>query len=151
MLFVDQNPFFSSLKQITYYVYNSGWHQNLETIVISEGEAPGCDAKRDNVLTVNVPLPLLPPTDWTTSQIVKVRYYCRVRELFAEIMWCFHCLISNNFHLLYAGNRTRRPVPSQSRTSIADHDWYFPYTRCTRSATTELYTNGADASFCPCC
>lgn len=71
---------FFQKKQISYLANSCGWHQNLETIVISEGKTPGCNAGQNEVFNVSVALPLLAPTDWTTSHIVKVRYYCRVNK-----------------------------------------------------------------------
>lgn len=96
------------LKQITYREYPNSIRHKDETIVITEEEACGCDINQDQVIKVNIKVPSVPP-NISTSNIIKVRYYCRVRNGIAEMK-------ANLFQAIYirfsfSGNRLSSCFP----------------------------------------
>lgn len=66
------------LQQITYHIYAGSSRQKEETILITENQADGCLQTRSETYRINLQVPPIPPTDDTTSNICKVRYFIRV-------------------------------------------------------------------------
>lgn len=50
----------------------------METISITEQDTRGCDVSSEEIIRVNIEVPPIPPTDFSTSNIVQVRYSIRV-------------------------------------------------------------------------
>lgn len=76
---IHLNFFFLDLLQhITYHIYEGSSRQKEETILIIENQTEGCLQTRNELYRVNLEIPPIPPTDDTTSNICKVRYFIRV-------------------------------------------------------------------------
>lgn len=65
-------------KVITYHSYSD---KRIETIVVTKAETQGCNVNQNKDLTVSIKVPALPPTDFLTSNVIKVKYFIRVRNL----------------------------------------------------------------------
>lgn len=72
----SQNDFF--FQQITYYVHANSARQKQETISIIDQDTRGCDVSQEEIIRVNIEVPPIPPSDSSTSNIVKVGYSIRV-------------------------------------------------------------------------
>lgn len=66
-------------QQIRYQTHKSNSKKKLETVVLSEEIAQGCDLNCATDLCVNVVVPSVSPTDNTTSEIIQFEYSVRVR------------------------------------------------------------------------
>lgn len=65
-----------SFQQVTYYA--DFGHQKLEKTTINEQDAAGCDKNQNANIRVNLLVPSVPPTDYTSSNIIKVVYVLHV-------------------------------------------------------------------------
>lgn len=70
--------FIAIFQQITYYVCENSTRQKEELIPIVEKETTGCDVGKEENYRVNLDVPSIPPTDFDTSNIIKVKYLIRV-------------------------------------------------------------------------
>lgn len=71
---------FLHLKQITYYTYANSPRSKTVMVVMVEKRTRGCATNREDIILSNMRVPAVPPSDETTSNIIKVRYFCRVRK-----------------------------------------------------------------------
>lgn len=55
-------------------------HQREEVEILIEETTEGCDANQDKIIHMQIEVPSTPPTDITTSNIVKVRYFIHVSK-----------------------------------------------------------------------
>lgn len=69
-----------SPQQITYFTHANSSRTTSETIVITEEDTRGCDVNQTEKIRLNISVPAVPPTDFSTSNIVKVRYSIRVSD-----------------------------------------------------------------------
>lgn len=67
-----------TLQHITYHTYAGSSRSKEETILIIENKTDGCLQTRNEKYRINLQVPPIPPTDDTTSNICKVRYFIRV-------------------------------------------------------------------------
>lgn len=67
-------------QENTYHERSNGTFKKRVTTVVAEGKTPGCDIDRDDTTLVCIEVPAVPPTDVTSSGLIKVRYFCRVCE-----------------------------------------------------------------------
>lgn len=65
-------------QQISYFTHANSSRTTTESIVITEQDTRGCDVNETEKIRVNINVPAIPPTDFSTSNIVKVRYLIRV-------------------------------------------------------------------------
>lgn len=63
---------------ITYFQSKNSNIRKLERISIVRTKTHGCGKYRDRTILVDIPIPPIPPTDFSTSNIMKVRYCMRV-------------------------------------------------------------------------
>lgn len=63
---------------------------------MSGRDGNGCTINDSETFRVNIQVPSIPPTDDITSNIIKVRYYCRVSETILSIL----CLNSLNIRFI---------------------------------------------------
>lgn len=83
------------LQHITYHIYAGSSRQKNEAVLICENESHGgCFQTRTEMYRINLEVPPIPPTDDTTSNICKVRYYVRVS---AMMRWASMCARGINF------------------------------------------------------
>lgn len=66
-------------QQVYYYAYNL-WtkKQKTEKTTINQRDVTGCDKNKDATIHVNLLVPSVPPTDCTSSKIIKVVYVLHV-------------------------------------------------------------------------
>ncbi|XP_055327009.1 arrestin domain-containing protein 2-like [Sitodiplosis mosellana] len=62
------------IKQVSYYVCENSTSQKHETIPILRMETRGCDIGKEEDYRVNLEVPSIPPSDFSTSNIIKVKY-----------------------------------------------------------------------------
>lgn len=65
---------------IAYFTHENSAFRKFERIHITEQDTHGCDIHQDEVIRVNIEVPPIPPTDFSTSNIIKVRYMIRVSD-----------------------------------------------------------------------
>lgn len=66
-------------QEITYHIYANSGRKKVDTETIVEEETMGgCHRSQNDFYRLNLRVPPIPPTDDTTSNICKVRYYVRV-------------------------------------------------------------------------
>lgn len=73
--------FFNFFQQITYHTHANSSRQKQEIISIIDQDTRGCDVSQEEIIRVNLEIPPIPPTDFSTSNIVKVKYSIRVSFL----------------------------------------------------------------------
>lgn len=71
---------FVFFQQITYFTHANSSRTTSESIVITEEDTRGCDVNQTEKIRVNISVPAISPTDFSTSNIVKVRYSIRVSD-----------------------------------------------------------------------
>lgn len=58
----------------------------MEKTTINEQDAAGCDGNQNTTIRVNLLVPSVPPTDYTSSNIIKVVYVLHVSRSITTIM-----------------------------------------------------------------
>ncbi|XP_055302464.1 arrestin domain-containing protein 17-like [Sitodiplosis mosellana] len=77
------------IRGITYCQSKNSNIRKLERISIVRTKTQGCEKYQDRTFLVDIPVPPIPPTDFSTSNIVKVRYCMRIVG-FIDSMLCHH-------------------------------------------------------------
>lgn len=68
------------------------------TRVLVEQSTDGCNSRQKNTINANLMVPAIPPTDCSTSKIIKVRYAIRVRKNHFLFMSRSLNFIASNFY-----------------------------------------------------
>lgn len=72
---------FFSFKEITFHPEANTSTSRQQINVISKTKTTGCDVNECRTIYANVIVPPAQPTDFTTSKLLIVRYYCVVSIL----------------------------------------------------------------------
>lgn len=85
-MFTFEKEFHSNItfQQINYFTHANSSRKKLEKIPIIDQNAHGCDANQEEVVRVNIGIPPIPPTDFSSSNIIKVKYMIRVSKTNAQ-------------------------------------------------------------------
>ncbi|KAJ6636592.1 Arrestin domain-containing protein 3 [Pseudolycoriella hygida] len=67
------------VKHIQYHTYANSSRTTFDTIELEEQRCLGCNTNQSQSRTVNITVPPVPPTDESTSNIVKVSYLLRIK------------------------------------------------------------------------
>lgn len=64
-----------------------------EQTTVKEQKVQGCDAYHSNYIRVNLVVPPLPPTDDSSSNILKISYFIQVRtKIYSIYEFSIYCL-----------------------------------------------------------
>lgn len=69
---------FYLLQRVTLLHHTNQNRQKTENWTMTKIKADGCDKYQNKVIRVNLSVPAVPPTDTSSSKIIKVRYVIRV-------------------------------------------------------------------------
>lgn len=98
----NANEYFRfSIQHIFYFVksrFPKGVHQRAEVICVTKQNAPGCNAHRQEGINVSIKVPPTSPSDLSTSRIIKVKYFIRVRDAICLKSDRFSFQMSYYFH-----------------------------------------------------
>lgn len=116
-------------QQITYFSNSKSARKRIEKVPITERDTHGCDANQEELIRVNIEIPPIPPTDHSSSNIVKVKYMIRVSENDNQY---YHSQFQHLFGIfsIIEGYWITQWVPSQSTTRVAYHHWLVSNRRC---------------------
>lgn len=76
--------FHFGFQQVFYFIRSlnpKGVHQRTEVVFIKKQTKDGCDAKSYKDIHVDLKIPKLPPTDLSSSKIIKIKYLLRVSKM----------------------------------------------------------------------
>lgn len=81
------NVFYSFLflQEVKVFTYENSAKHKIERDAIAEVETRGCYAQQKQAYAVNIQVPPTSPTDVTTSKIVHVKYYLKVRHNLSHV------------------------------------------------------------------
>lgn len=68
------------LQEVKFFTYENSPKHKIEKDAIAEVQTRGCFPQQKQAYTVNILVPPTPPTDFTTSKIVQVKYHLSVSE-----------------------------------------------------------------------
>lgn len=71
------------LKHVTYY-YSRDSISIIDPVIIVEALTGGCNKNQEEIHYATIQVPPVCPTDMSSSNLIKVQYYCRVCKHFEQ-------------------------------------------------------------------
>lgn len=97
-------PKYFLLKKATYFASENSSNNCSEESVIIEKKTRGCAANKKKLIRSNIRVPSTPPSDISSSNLIKVEYYLGVRNHDHFVILRFDCINTNRFSAQIMGS-----------------------------------------------